>query len=1240
VDTLRKAFGEDRSSGVVVTATCVAVVVAVVAVLLLGIGYVFSAQPAFGFYYDLGVNVLATATLAHWIGSLADLKDSLGWAGWGDRTAFAFAPMAQYLITVPIAKVFGGDGMTAIKAMQAIEVVVAGVSAGYLYTVLRGRTVWAWVAGLTYALLPQTLTMIRGNTDFGLTTALAPLAAALSIALVRRWGLWALPLLGALASACSVCIAVEYAFFVGLPAYALALVLAYDPARRGWWLLSAAVGMLCLMGAGAYVALPTVASHAFFSVPSTIDVANQGGEFAVFSESIVALLALASSEFFVNARPEFTLNAYLPVALVTGLALWVLAIAWLRNGLRALAYGEFALYVVGGICIVLSTGVNIPGVGLVWWVISHLPGVDMIRTPDRFLTFAIAPLVIAAASTLQRLAQRQSILRFVALLGVASLAVGIVSLNALHLFSGDPGTVADHEPYLPEIDAVAQQRGGRVVNLAIVRYGSVFDTPLYGMPMPYVEFSSDFTQRYEGDGIEGTGMLARTNVSTVVASPPWAADTPLLGEAALSRAAFLHPLAGDATTAIAYGVEPARGYVHPAALACIRGGPGLLDYLVAMPAFADTAFLPGAQTCERAVYADDAPEAASLGGDIVGVASGVNLFAKTGLMKDIDYRIALGHFFLNVPWYRNAIDGDSPALSQAAVSVDPGAYGSFGFSAPKAGAYHVAIHALCRVEVTGRVVVDGKIYPFACKPQIGFQWISVALGTLASGPHSSGIAIEKAGSRQASRSTWKLAFDGLVAVRDAAVPASAQPAAFAYSAARLQPKEALAAPGDLELGTVDGFEAIGGESPGPLLARSDKASAHYRWSGPAGRYRVWAVAYVDAGQSGDAYLGIRGPHGPCCQGGASNPESGASTISASAVLDLRHGDEVQIVARNANSSDDPNASVELVEVDAEPAPLPATLTRERLRVAATFDFVGRMEHSASFIQTGPTPVPQHAGMQRYNGLSIGRTPLSLEVSFPASSSASPTVAQLDLAGLPAPASPAQGVARLICGDRQAQAPIGPPSSVVTLTASPSTRCRIEISSATPGMYVKRVSIGRANGSLDLSGRRWLDAGSYRISGIRRGTLPGGGVISIDGRAAGTVATIARSGWHEIAWTHAPSDAYLLAFVPRAWPASLPPVVTKTVASQRWRVTVAKKETLETAVFPDGYWYLTGNGAPLRGTACDLENTCFSAVPPGTYLLAHAWPGYIKLGFAITLIAWLVGIGTLLYARRRERALTV
>jgi hypothetical protein len=110
---------------------------------------------------------------------------------------------------------------------------------------------------------------------------------------------------------------------------------------------------------------------------------------------------------------------------------------------------------------------------------------------------------------------------------------------------------------------------------------------------------------------------------------------------------------------------------------------------------------------------------------------------------------------------------------------------------------------------------------------------------------------------------------------------------------------------------------------------------------------------------------------------------------------------------------------------------------------------------------------------------------------------------------------------------------------------------------------------------------------------------------------------------------------MLAFIPTAWPSSAPAIAVTQDSSQRWSVHLDRATSLEGALLWDGNWRLASSGRSVSGASCDLENTCFADVPPGDYHLWHAWPGYILIGFAITLFAWFASAGLLVTAARRN-----
>ncbi|MBV8148589.1 MAG: hypothetical protein JO092_05835, partial [Candidatus Eremiobacteraeota bacterium] len=344
-----------------VAALSATVVLAVVAVC--GALYIVTSVPPYGFYYDLGVDLLATSTIAHWVQGWSDVKDAFGWAGWGDRSAFAFAPMTATAISVTLAKIFGGDAFEAVKGVQALQVFLAALSSLVLYRVLRGNTMWALVAASVYALLAEQLLMIRGDLAFGFTAALAPLAFAIPLILVRSYGLLALPICAALVSLITAYFTIEHLFLQAVPAYGFAMALAFDRRRAGAWLLASSGGLAILFATVAYVVLPTQASMSLFTPSATVGAALAAGEFAEYANGALALASLCMNELIANPRKEFAPGPVLFLMLPVGLVLWALAIAWIVGAIRhkRFSWGEIPLALTGLICILLSSGAFIPG---------------------------------------------------------------------------------------------------------------------------------------------------------------------------------------------------------------------------------------------------------------------------------------------------------------------------------------------------------------------------------------------------------------------------------------------------------------------------------------------------------------------------------------------------------------------------------------------------------------------------------------------------------------------------------------------------------------------------------------------------------------------------------------------------------------------------------------------------------------------------------------------------------------
>ncbi|MBV8155595.1 MAG: hypothetical protein JOY98_14315 [Candidatus Eremiobacteraeota bacterium] len=1197
-------------------------------VALTGIGYLLSGAPPYGFYYDLGVDILATSTIAHWLAHPVDLKDALGWAGWGDRSAFAFAPMTSVAISVLFAKLFAGDAVEAVKGVQVLQVLLSAGSAFTLYRCLRGNSPWAWVAAAIYALAPEQLLMIRGDLSFGFAAALAPLALAIPLVLVRRWGMAGLPMCAVLASLLSAYFTIEHLFLQGIPAYVLAVVLAYDRERIGRWALVSLGGFVVLFASIAYVVLPTQASTALFSPSATVGAALGSGEFTHYQNGPLALASLTTNELIANPRKEFSLGPLLFLTVPFGLALWALALAWIVTAIRtrAAAWGELPLAIVAGACTVLSAGALVPGVGLVWWIVSQLPVLDNIRTPDRFIAFGVVAAVVFAVSQLERMAQRP---RVAAAWIAAGLCVaGLAGFFVFRTFLGDTLSLEDREPFLGTVNGVAQSRDNRIANLALVDKGSIFDTSLYGAPMPFLDFQGDFAERYEGDGLGGTGLLARGNVATVIASPPWTPDSPLFGQSQIASSSLLVPVAGDATTVSAYAVEPVRGYVRAVSPACLSGGPGLLDHLVALSALSATALDVAAPSCARTVYADAAPLAAEAGGAIAYRWPALSLFPHAGVMRDIDYRLAMGRFLINYAWYRNSVDGDATVFGPAALSLDPGYQTSSVFEIGKDAPYAFAMRAVCHGTARGRLQVDRVTHAFTCKAAAGFQWVAIALGRLKPGLHGMSLVldtIDEPGGALAS--TWRFAFDGAAIVQRTAPVSQSPPAAYVFSAKRFSQASDRRVPGALTFVQSSGLDPIGparGNGFTPLLSRASNASATYRWNGPSGRYRIWASAYAESQEQATSYVAIA-VDGRCCAGVATSGSGHGTTMVAYGDAVLHDGSAIRVLV---HGEADEAAIAQLLDVAVDPDPFPATLSEDRSRAYADFDFLGRMRHVAPQIPTFGVPAPPgRADMERFNGLPVS-APLRLHVTFPAGTASSPTTLYV---GGDFSSGPLR--VRLQCGDAAIEGSFLASSGDLALPPGPSGDCTVTLQSVWATLYLQDVTVSRSVDRYDAAARRWLSAGRYHMYLVGRGGNTAGGRLTVDGRLASQQVTIARDGVHDLRWSGATAGAYAIAFVPVSWPSAPATPRVEQTASARWRVSLERAGALEAAVFPDGYWQLAGNGRTLDGHRCDLENTCFDDVQPGTYVLFHRWPSYITLGFAVTLLAWIFAAATLYAARK-------
>jgi len=1257
--------------------------------------YVASGRPPFGFYYDLGGDIYATSLISSWIQGVRDLVDSIGWAGWGNVSQFPFHPMLSYLARVPLVHAFN-DVVTTVKFFQFLEVPFAIISMACLYALLRGWSVWAWIAGLIYALLPETLMMIRGNVDFGMAVALAPLCVAVPFALARRFGYWALPLCGAVAGLLSFYLSLEFLFLQGIPAYALAAAVAYNRNRRAAWAALAIIGFICLGFSGAYFLIPSLAMSSLFTFPFPA-IANlqsgQGGGFAMFGEKSVAALALVINEF-VGARPEFSVEPLLWLIVPLGLALWVAAIwrvVWAPASGR-LTRGELAIAVTGGICAVLAAGSSLPAANIVWTVIAHIPGLNLMRTPDRLMSFAIVIVVLFGVAGFERLSTISFAGRRLAFAAAAIYCMaGLFFLFSLRLFFGDPASLGDRFPRLDAVNAVALKEGGRAADLGETYRGATGDTPLYGMGVPFNAFQQDFFQRYEADGFGGAAILARAGVRTFITTPPWALDSPYYADT-IAHADILKlatPIIANGDPAgltAAYVTSNPRGVATPVTTICIQGGPGLFEYALAAPQFTHAAFVTDSAGCRYTVYTNSAPTEPVLRGRIVTALSGIDLFPHGGQMRDNDYRIALGRWFINFPWYRNSLDGDSPMLSSAAVSLDPNDAARASFELKQPGHYAIALRMLCHVVASGTVSIDATRRGFTCSPALGFQWIEIDAGRLGGGRHVLDIAMANLGTKRvittAWNASWRLGFDGAAIVsRDVSVPVPA--GAYLFSTDRFAsvpigaPVSPAAISAAARINLFQNASFTGGSGTGGRTAPTNMDGTYssgvvpkfwspYNSANPAGgaaaRYALDRSAGAPNGIATEILLPYGNQPGQSVgleAGGAGRNTDNAAPIILKANTLYTVAFYAKASAPNTDFSTVSPGGVTVTPKAGFPTSYPDTNwhrysfewlvgpsdvnTGIWLRTDSAFSALAPPAQLTATPRAGGGTLA--AGVYRYEMTALtanGQTVAGTEVPVEATTSNS----SIGLTWTPVSGAVSYAVYRT--------APGGEPGSELALVKVAAysytdagnltphgggpPRINTTGRKATVWFAAPRLTV-RPSQARDFRSVRWLAAGTYHVATFLVGGAPGAGVV-IDGareNRRGDV-KIRRSGMHTISYLGPPQNAYAVAFVPSAWNGQLQSNATVRVdqlTSQRWRVTVDRPTTVEASVFPDGWWRLKGSSAALTGSRCDIVNTCFQNVPSGKYMLMHRWPNYIKLGFACTIAAWIVALLAFRLGRRGE-----
>lgn len=1213
--------------------------------------------PPWAYARDLGYAYNVTAYAQHLFHRPSDWVDALAWNPWYDIPQFYYGSLFEYAPVVAIAAL-GHHIWTAIKLLQVVLIALAGSGTYALARGLGRPRRWALVTALVYASLPFVATDLHNDFALVWPAMLLPWCLTFGAAAIRRFGEDALPLCALLAAICGSLPFIEFFFTVGIPAYAIFCAYAYNrrSSTRRWLALALGSAPLALAPA-LYMLVPTLFQTVLSaSGARALEVAHPVS-LALFSQTPLESLALVPREQVVD--PSLLVNASNVLLLATcgGAALWFFAyyavVAELRNRRTVALVTTIA---VATACSVLALGPNLPGGALLWAAIAHLPFLGALRTPDRFLTLpalcvtlagvdglrrfiagpplrwgrfawglAIAPLWLAMMLYVDGFAHRDALLLgYLVVLGLilavvcsvdtrqrviigASACILIVAtslaFDALaHVWSIEPDQ-AQIEPHLTAVNAVAAREGDRTAAYAIARGGAYSDGSGYGVPTPQIFSVRPFGARFAQDGIGAIGLLARAGTASVIATPDWARPyesyapdfSAIYRSLRLGRLVFSRP-----DGVIVRALPNVDAPVVADTQLCWRGGPGLLDYALAALRHVD-AIDPNA-SCGADLYSDYTPYDALAHADTSTWISGAALCPDCARLVDADAAYPVGRYELNKPWYRNAVDGDSPTFGSRGPALLISAEGERTFRfhvAPARGhlaiALRIAAHAYAYVGI--RVgAMRATIYLL---PSQGLRWVTVPLRQAKCDSGCQGrlrVRLVPLGIDDQPYRWSGVALDGIAIVRRAT----------------LNRLRAHGTPGDVALSA----SAFGRSWDRRFVSRRIDVGQPWR----SAAKRVLLVART-------LQLAERRPFGISVVPSRrqATPKVAATYIPWSrgvpvtfAFATLRPGAFVAIHgARNAEAS---AIARELTLPMYQPGP-----GKESGDLVFT---AGPEALAPVYRMRGFTP-------DAFSPLGLtGNAGASLRVRLPGS-----TVPRLYAVGVRYVTGDGTIRSALQCGTHVAtQVTTASQPTILTLVATGPT-CVLQLDwlgSATVGWVYVRTQL---QGNVWSRRRVWLPAGHYRITARhmdwRRLPTP---AVQIDGRrSSGTSVAVASTGVHRLAVRVPSGSQAFLLLASQTRRGALPRLATRTLGALRVAVDVPATTALKIDHLDDGNWVLAGRRTLTDGVACDIVATCFQNVPAGRYEVEHRWPWYAIAGWCGSALAMILPFAWLPAARLRRAA---
>ncbi len=721
----------------------VAFVVALTAWAAYALYYVFNPQPPHNFAGDLAYSIVGIGRIAAQATSWHNVTDMLGWETWNDFPSFLYAPGGQYALAVPLDELLR-DPVRTVKLEQIVALSLGFFGMANLYAAIFGRSVWRWFAAFVYAVMPLSSMLVQWDGDFAWVVAFAPFAPLAALALGRRFGAAALPATGVLCALATFAFSPEHGLTLGLPLLAFTIALyRRDRIRTPW--IGIAASFIALVLFPAFVVLQTrYGPHPMWWTSGTLTEfgSDSSGLRSLFGQGFLELIAGVYREQLVSGNAYFNASSSLAYAVAGGVAsLFLVAWAVASCGAGAVLRRWWPAAGVAAVCIVLACGTRLPLLGPMLWngAIVHVPLLDALRTPDRFVQIFALLMSLGAAYALQRSFEIKRSRRWMAL----AAAIAIAGYGAFFVREGVLGFAAPGQ--LPDFAAIndsVQSIGGRTAVYAFPAGGSPLDFAAYAPTTPTAEFTWSLMQRHaDEDG--GVALLRRAGVRSVVTSPNWTQPSidglpPDMAQpverSSFSKTVFLAP-----SGARVFRIDGARGMAVSATTVCAYGGPSGFE-LAAGERFLDGAALvhgPRAG-CARTVLADADPLDAAIPSQAIASWPGAQLFGNLGVPTPNKFEI--NRMQLAVPWYRDAYGGDAlldgiPLVTGASGSSNPAP-----FTIARAGAYSVYVRASGPAAFRA-VLASGSASDALSERPRGFRWIELPLGKLEPGSQTLELAI-------------------------------------------------------------------------------------------------------------------------------------------------------------------------------------------------------------------------------------------------------------------------------------------------------------------------------------------------------------------------------------------------------------------------------------------------------------------------------------------------------------------